>query len=272
MPSISGPVVPEETKNGNESASTTSEQKGDILSMFYLPSSRSYDEDVAMSTTPFSAPSLSGAASAVMGGVWSVLDAALAVLNEEFDNPSDSMISESTKNDEDGLHESGVTCERSKRSGAIRCCRQTARSKLSPSAIGATARSSAIDDKSSSSGNLDQVKHGENAHNMSVEQSDSQEKDYYTPQNSLIGSISTLQLYDEGTAGETTNTTISDQLLKAINAVETERKAGSSVGKDHAIPAHGICKNEEPDCINSEYYMVRNESETNDGWLVVGDD
>lgn len=102
---------------------------------------------------------------------------------------------------------------------------------------------------------------------MSIVQSSSQEKDYFTPQNSLIGSIPTLQLYEEGT-GEITKPLISKSHLESKRDGHVEIESNTETGsKDVMCPESGISKNED-----SEYCFVRNESETNDGWLVVSDD
>eukprot|EP00579_Thalassiosira_antarctica_P005464 CAMPEP_0201890318 /NCGR_PEP_ID=MMETSP0902-20130614/31945_1 /ASSEMBLY_ACC=CAM_ASM_000551 /TAXON_ID=420261 /ORGANISM="Thalassiosira antarctica, Strain CCMP982" /LENGTH=248 /DNA_ID=CAMNT_0048421141 /DNA_START=56 /DNA_END=799 /DNA_ORIENTATION=- len=241
------PVVPEER---NEAAA---EQKGDFFSMFYLPSSQSYEEDVHLATSSYSAP-FQGAATALMGGILSVIDTALAVLNEEFDNPSDSIISESTKDDdEDGFQGSGDSCVTSK-SSVLGCCKQTARSKLPTSCANNDAISST--DEAKASDNSEQSAEHEsenNVHKSSIEQSASQEIDYFTPQNSLIGSISTLQLYEEG-VGDVMKTLISDLHSKPMNGMEIEKYTDT-------VPESEISRKED-----SEYCIIRNESETNDGW------
>ena len=152
------PIVPAER---NEAAA---EQKGDFFSMFYLPSSQSYEEDVHLATSSYSAP-FQGAATALMGGILSVIDTALAVLNEEFDNPSDSIISESTisestkDDDEDGFQGSGDSCVTSK-SSVMGCCKQTTRSKLPTSCVSNVAISST--DEAKASDNSEQsAEHGE---------------------------------------------------------------------------------------------------------------
>lgn len=143
------PTVSKKERCGDASAA---ERGSDLLSMFYLPSSHQfYDEDVtlAASSYTYSAPSLQGAASAVMGGIWSVLDTALAVLNEEFDNPSDSMLSDGTKDDgEDQLHESVASFASCKSSGAQGCRQPT--KKLPKSATDGTNRPSSYEDAASS--------------------------------------------------------------------------------------------------------------------------
>ena len=96
-------------------------------------------------------------------------------------------------------------------------------------------------------------------HDISIEESASQERDYFSPQNSLIGSISTLQLYEEG-VGDVMKTRISDLHSKSMSAMEIERNTDT-------VPESEISKKED-----SEYCIIGNESETNDGWLVVCDD
>ena len=77
---------PTEGKN----ATAAEAHDDDFFSIFYTSSStHSNDGDVSYGT------SLQGAASAVIGsigtiggGIWSVLDTALSVLNEDYDSPS----------------------------------------------------------------------------------------------------------------------------------------------------------------------------------------
>lgn len=109
----------------------------DFFSMFYLPSSsQSYEEDVHLSTTPYIPfQGAASAASAVMGGLLSVIDTALAVMNEEFEDPSDSIASAGTKEDcDDDVSQKGDSRVSSK-SSVMRCCRHSKpRSSNSPPA------------------------------------------------------------------------------------------------------------------------------------------
>mmetsp|Transcript_10841 Transcript_10841/g.23957 ORF Transcript_10841/g.23957 Transcript_10841/m.23957 type:complete len:249 (-) Transcript_10841:171-917(-) len=226
-------------------------QEGDFFSIFYLPSSQSYDEDVHLATSsyvPFQGAA--SAASAVMGKILSVLDTALAVMNEEFDTMSDSIISESTY--EDGLQDrdSLVTSE----SSLMRCCRETERTSTSASE---TERASTADEDETS-------EDSEQSANYESERS-AQEKYYFSPQNSLIGNISTLQLFEEGTC-DTMKPLIPDQNSMSMNDVLENVRKDESVCKDLTSPDSEIREKED-----SEYCIVRNESETNDGWLVVSD-
>lgn len=84
-----------------------------------------------------------------------------------------------------------------------------------------------------------------------------EKEEFYSPQNSLIGNISTLQLYDEGNS-ETAKKLFFDAHSKSPNEREIKPKADS---------AYKDCKKED-----SEYCIIRNERETNDGWLVVSGD
>ena len=95
----------------------------DFFSMFDLPSSRPYTEDVHFSSSSYKVP-FQGAASAVMGGILSVLDTAidtaLAALNEkeEFDKP------DSINGDE--LQGHVTSCASSERS-IMKCCQRGSR-------------------------------------------------------------------------------------------------------------------------------------------------
>jgi len=88
-------------------------------------------------------------------------------------------------------------------------------------------------------------------------QSCAQENDDFTPHSSLIGSISTLQLYEED-AG--------DAMKKLLSALHSESMSDMQIGTN--ISADSKPESRE----NEDYYMIKNESETNDGWLVVCDD
>jgi hypothetical protein len=85
--------------------------------------------------------------------------------------------------------------------------------------------------------------------------------DYFTPQNSLLGSISALQLLYAGSSGE-----IENLLNLSMNDVaEIEHSAEGEFGD--FMDRSEMSKKEE-----SEYCIVRNETETNDGWMVLSDD
>lgn len=128
-------------------ASGKQQAKGDFYSMFYLPSSQTYDEDVHLSSLvenidvnassqtstyiPFQGAA--AAASAMMGGILSAIDTAIAVMNEEFDS-SDSIIYDGTteEGDADILHDAASDSSYvSSKDNGTRYCRQTTGSKSS---------------------------------------------------------------------------------------------------------------------------------------------
>lgn len=101
----------------------------------------------------------------------------------------------------------------------------------------------------------------------SIERVDSNEKDYFTPQNSLIGSISTLQLYEEGTNEVMKKLLISNQYSTSMNDFEAEIDNLCKEFEEPEVSGNSKEVEEEPD-----YCIIRkNESETNDGWLVVSE-
>ena len=102
---------------------------------------------------------------------------------------------------------------------------------------------------------------GNNVSDIIIERSPSQEMDYFTPQNSLLGSISALQLLYEGGSGE-----IENLLNLSMNDVAEIEHSEEDVFGDY-MDRSGISKKDE-----SEYCIVRNETETNDGWMVLSDD
>jgi hypothetical protein len=90
---------------------------------------------------------------------------------------------------------------------------------------------------------------------------DSQEMDYFTPQNSLLGSISALQLLYEGGSGE-----IENLLDLSMNDVSEIERSAEDVFGDFMDQSETSKKED------SEYCIIRNEKETNDGWMVLSDD
>lgn len=244
-----------------EENENTAVNKGDFFSMFYLPSNQSYGEDVHFASSSYNVP-FQGAASAVMGGILSVLDTALAVLNEdeEFDK-SDSIISDSTKDEvEDDLQGNCVSSEIS----VMRCCKHGARSQLTTPCTSYVAMSSAkTHDKKTPDNKTSAVLEHMPKQEIDVrldadtyEQNGARENDGFTPHIPLIGSISTLQLYEEDT-GNTMKKLISDLQSESINDMQIETHFDTD------------SKSESSKKEDSEYCIIRSESETNDGWLVV---
>lgn len=239
----------------NENAAVAN--RGDFFSMFYLPSSQSYDEDVHFTSSSYSAP-FQGAASVVMGGILSVLDTALAVMNE-FDN-SDSIISDSTKDeDEDVLQGNVSSCVSSERR-VIGCYENAARSQLSTPCTSHVTISTITGNKSShdkTSGILENSPKKEiNVHDLSLEESGAQESDDLTLHISRVGSISTLQMF-EGDTGDAMKKLLSDLHSESMDDMQIETDTGSKAES----------RNNE----DSEYCIIKNERET-DGWLFVCDD
>lgn len=108
-----------------------------------------------------------------------------------------------------------------------------------------------------------------NTHNMchSIERVDSIEKEYFTPQNSLIGSISTLQIYEEGTS-EIMKKLVSNQHSTSMNDLEAEIDNLCKEFEEPELSGNSKEVDEEPDyCIIS-----KNKTETKDGWLVVSEE
>lgn len=249
------------TATGNEHAAAATK---DFFSLFYLPSSQTYGEDVHFTQSSYSVP-FQGAASAVMGGILSVLDTALTVMNEMNEFESESMVSDSegTKvDDEGGLRgnttscASGQSCLAGDRRGCL--CKKAARSELSTAC---TTPSS--NDNTSSDGKrshiLEQSVKRESEidiHDSNIDQSYAQENEDRTPHVSLVGSISTLQLFEED-SGDALKKLLSDLHSESMNDMQIDDVGSRSENQ----------KNEE-----SEYCLIDNESETNDGWLVVCDD
>lgn len=110
-------------------------RQGHFLGMFFLPSSQMYyDDDDAhlLSTSTSSYSPIKAAASAasnVIGGILSVIDTALAAINEEMENSSDSFSSGDTKESVDNtalLPEGSCTCADIMSRGTMMRCSQGA--------------------------------------------------------------------------------------------------------------------------------------------------
>lgn len=102
----------------------------------------------------------------------------------------------------------------------------------------------------------------QNVNEISIETSQYQEIDYHSPQNSFIGSISALLLLYEGDTDET------DNQLKCswMNGVsEIERSADDVCGD--IMDQSGSSEKDD-----SEYCFIGNETETNDGWMILSDE
>ena len=93
---------------------------------------------------------------------------------------------------------------------------------------------------------------------MPLERSDSQELDNYSPHHSLIGSISTLQVYEEGSSYTSAIMKLLSDADPTNDIVLDEKDVGDK---------SEVCKKE-------DYCIISNkkESETTDGWLVVSED
>lgn len=89
-----------------------------------------------------------------------------------------------------------------------------------------------------------------------------QEQDYFTPEHSLIGSISELRLYDEGSSPLV--------LAKELGSMNDARVHVEGTAKSASLSKELTASMSEKD--DSDYCIIRAESETKDGWLVVSDD
>ena len=129
-PSVAGASGGERTQHGN------------FFGMFFLPSSQLYDDDdvhLSASTSSTYSPikAAASAASNMIGGILSVIDTALAAMNEEMENSSGSISSDNTKESEVNIDTalltgSACTGATSMRRGVVmRCCQGAHCKKLS---------------------------------------------------------------------------------------------------------------------------------------------
>lgn len=119
------------------------QQKKDFFGVFFSSSHQS-------PYVPFQGAA--SAASAVMGGIWSVLDTALAVLNEEFDsNLSNSIILDDSNEDREDGSRIGGSRSKNNKSNVVSCCGPISQCQLS-STCGDTKRSSSSDEHQVSDG------------------------------------------------------------------------------------------------------------------------
>ncbi len=95
----------------------------------------------------------------------------------------------------------------------------------------------------------------------------SQENDAFTLQSSFLGSISTLQLLFDGDSEDNANVIHSDEQSKPDSGtIEIDKNAGNIC--DLLLDTESINTKQE----DSEYWIVGEECEMNDGWLVVSND
>lgn len=238
----------------NENAGVA--RTADFFSMFDLPSSRPYT-DVHFSSSSYKMP-FQSAASAMMGGILSVLDTAidtaLAVLNEneELDKPG-----------RDELQGHTMSCVSSERS-IMKCYHRGSRCQLptptpcrSFDGISSTNTDSGKLSNSKPSDDKTSVILGHTS-NQEINMHDldhAKEGDTCKPQMPNIDSVSTLQLYGENT-DDATKKKLLDLPSESMNDVFTDSRSESRKKKE-----------------DSEYFFVRNKTETtNDGWLIVCDD
>ena len=93
-------------------------QKGNYLGKFFQPPSQETNY------APFQGAA--SAASAVMGGIWSVIDTAMSVLNEEFvNNQSDSTISDISNEDKDDVLRIEARRGKNDSGNVTSCCHPT---------------------------------------------------------------------------------------------------------------------------------------------------
>ena len=81
-------------------------RKGNFFSMFFMPSAQLYDDDMhhilsASTSSYLPIKAAASAASNMIGGILSVIDTAIAAMNEEIENTSESFSSGNTKDSED---------------------------------------------------------------------------------------------------------------------------------------------------------------------------
>lgn len=93
------------------------------------------------------------------------------------------------------------------------------------------------------------------------------ENDAFTLQSSFLGSISTMQLLFDGQSEESASLILSDeQQTEDSDMMKIVQKAGNIC--DIFLDTESIHSNQD----DSEYWIVGEESEMNDGWLVVNND
>lgn len=120
-------------------------RQGHFLGMFFLPSSQMYYDDdydvhfLSASTSSYSPiKAAASAASNMIGGILSVIDTALAAINEEMENSSNSFSSGDTKESEREealLSEGFCTCADIMSRGTMMRCSQGARCKKLSTAV-----------------------------------------------------------------------------------------------------------------------------------------
>lgn len=122
------------------------EEERDFFSLFSVPT---YEDGVNFGSSITS--SIRRPMSAMMGGIFAVVDSALAVLNEEFHSPEDSLMSSSSNHsDVDEQCTNNNNTEYINDSKVNGCCRRTRRTKTSKMGT----KASKVDASSTSSGKI----------------------------------------------------------------------------------------------------------------------
>ena len=102
------------------------EEEPDFFSLFSVPT---YEDGVNFGSSITA--SIRRPISAVMGGLFAVVDTALAVLNEEFDSPEVSLMSSSSNHSDVDKKFTNSKTEHNNDSKVNGCCRRPRRSKTS---------------------------------------------------------------------------------------------------------------------------------------------
>ena len=245
----------------------------DFFPLFNFSSGPFYHRDVNVgaSLRKIGQP-IQGAASAVVGGILSAVDTALAILNEEFDNPSESMISTATYCEKAGaqLALESETANESKRSGGqsegfcaagknsiISYYRQTPISKLiknhsihSPEEMGSSRTKAAF-----------------TSHDTITDATlqDEVASDLEPDLENYGGGNINLDLLCPVMAHEKTS-----ELNRNFSSSTEDRK--ESEQRNDEFKCLGYESEEKYQLDDTAYSIIGHESETYDGWLVVSDD
>jgi hypothetical protein len=121
------------------------EAEPDFFSLFSVPA---YEDGINFGSSITS--SIRRPMSAMMGGIFAVVDTALAVINEEFHSPEDSLMSSSSNQSDVEEQRTNNDTEHNGDSKVNGCCRRTRRTKTSKMGT----NSSKVDASSTSNGKI----------------------------------------------------------------------------------------------------------------------
>jgi len=239
-----------------------------------------YSGDIGASLRLLGQP-FQGAASAVVGGIISAFDNALTILNEDFDGPNENSGSTKPPVEDD---ENEMTAEDSPDNDSFRAKTKNLMSKSSNGLIDCC-RKVACTSAVKTSGNSSDAQCSDDSPRSSIRHSDDllasnfYGDDSASLQNSSIANTllngydsddymdNSLKLAVTDVGGDYLSTSCSQSISGGDGTIRLSMKKDAFV----SIGNEGGNELKHKD-VDADYFIVQNEQETNEGWLVVSED